>query len=593
MRIAKFKIDKAQADTVGLKPIDLTKKELGEVVALVGIAGAGKSRILSFVRDVHNQVDHGMIQNGHISMLEGYNQNIDINILRHKISSYIKEINNNKLTEIKEGLNYDSLLVWDNAQLKAQNINEIEQLFTKDTVRYIESLTSELAFEENKIISNNKRNPNDIKKIDEVTEFVNYNKLKKYIERMLSSQFKYEEYYENGMIRSKLFFGGKPFNGENIIYLSPGQKTLFAYALLLYYYDIKSQTDISESVLILDEPEKHLHPKSQIELIDALRELVKDKGQLWIATHSVDIISHLSVEEIIMVENDGIIQPSINTPHKSLISLMGLEGHIETVGQFINSINDWTYTNFMIQCFKDPDVIMGNSPDDAQYKLFKEFITKLEGKKILDYGAGKGRLGYTINEDEALKGKIEYYAYQREKDKQEELGNLPDLKGIYTDKDLLPENTFDAVIMCNVLHEINPFEWEEVLNKLKLSLKEDGFLMIIEDKFLPKGERANYYGYLNLDILQLKSLLSEDLLTLELKDAQYKDRVVFGAVKDFSVTTEKIISSLESLKKQAYEQIKEIKKKDSISERESRKYANLTQTYLNSKIALEDFKKKK
>jgi hypothetical protein len=56
--------------------------------------------------------------------------------------------------------------------------------------------------------------------------------------------------------------------------------------------------------------------------------------------------------------------------------------------------------------------------------------------------------------------------------------------------------------------------------------------LIIEDKFLPKGEVAHECGYLILDSKELKILLnSNNILELKLEEERYKDRILFCAVE--------------------------------------------------------------
>ena len=79
-------------------------------------------------------------------------------------------------------------------------------------------------------------------------------------------------------------------------------------------------------------------------------------------------------------------------------------------------------------------------------------------------------------------------------------------------KDLLSkhdEETFDIIVMCNVFHEIEPNEWLNIFNSIispfKL-LKNDGYLLIVEDQFLAVGEKAHAKGFLVYDELELKKL---------------------------------------------------------------------------------------
>lgn len=68
---------------------------------------------------------------------------------------------------------------------------------------------------------------------------------------------------------------------------------------------------------------------------------------------------------------------------------------------------------------------------------------------------------------------------------------------------------FDVVLLCNVLHEIPVSEWlnlfapEGAIFKL---LKDDGFLLLVEDMNIPVGEKAHQRGFLVLDTAQLRTL---------------------------------------------------------------------------------------
>jgi SAM-dependent methyltransferase len=69
--------------------------------------------------------------------------------------------------------------------------------------------------------------------------------------------------------------------------------------------------------------------------------------------------------------------------------------------------------------------------------------------------------------------------------------------------------SFDVIIMCNVLHEVDPQYW---LNLFRLNgslsrlLKEDGVLLLVEDHQIPIGEKAYQNGFLVLDTPQIKEL---------------------------------------------------------------------------------------
>ena len=96
----------------------------------------------------------------------------------------------------------------------------------------------------------------------------------------------------------------------NYLDLSAGEKTLFAYAMLFFLLDQNPQLNIRESIILVDEPELHLHPDAEIDLINGLRTAVGEKGQLFIATHSLNILSALRYEEIFSESEVSRVQPA-------------------------------------------------------------------------------------------------------------------------------------------------------------------------------------------------------------------------------------------------------------------------------------------
>jgi energy-coupling factor transporter ATP-binding protein EcfA2 len=406
------------------------------------------------------------------------------------------------------------------------------------------------------------------------------------VKKFLGNDFSYKVKFEKGVISTSLFYNNEPFKIDN---LSPGQKTLFAYAVLFFFLDLNKGTNIKDSIIIIDEPEKHLHPEAQIKLINSLKEIVSEKGQLWIATHSVHILSHLELDEIFMVDNGKIIPPSKTTPGKSLIDLMGIDEYIEELATFINSTSEWAYANFMLQCFNSPDVIFSNNKNDPQFNLFKKFISNFKFLNLLDYGAGKGRIGYTIGEDEKLKSRISYSAFEPNIKHTADLRKVPNIRGIYLHTESTQDNFFDIVLLCNVLHEIPPQEWIDELREIKRILKPTGYLLIIEDKFLPKGETAHECGYLILGLEELKILFNcEEMLNLKLNDERYKERILFCAIKkgQIKITNESLINALKALENNSFNQLKQLRNScQDVSQ--GRLYANQTQLYINSKIAIE------
>jgi ABC-type lipoprotein export system ATPase subunit/SAM-dependent methyltransferase len=654
MRISKLKIEKALTDEKRLKEIDLTKKPFGSTVALVGKNGAGKSRILKFVETYFTNLTLEDLNSDFVTnipttltgnfleqitklkvaieklratnpsqqqQIQQYNQSlVSLNTqylqrVKQLGQAYIKVVDNDDLKNIKASINsnaamtfesiltnshFDNLvnnpnLATSNAQQQQQSgvlLNEFTAFNSQSTIKYLGKLSNEILTDQVNLYLAHSDNLELINsEIKKKNSYKLFNTFQGYVKQFMGKEFSYKQRTQGNTINSVLYFDNNPFD---VNLLSPGQKTLFAYAILFFFMDTNSKTNIKDSIIIIDEPEKHLHPEAQITLINALKNIVSKSGQLWIATHSINILSHLDYDEIIMIKDDEIIPPSRTTPGHSFNDLMGLDEHITELVAFISSISEWAYGNFMVQCFKEPDVIFSNDVNDPQYKLFKDFITTKPQIALLDFGAGKGRIGYTIGEDEKTRTMVQYFAYEPDKGNFDLLSKVPDIKNFYQNTKDIPDNTFDCVLLCNVLHEINPNEWEETFNQIKRTLKRDGYLLIIEDKFLPKGENAHEFGYLILGSEQLKLLFkpyfSSDLKVFELslKDEKYKNRIVFTAFTkgQINISENNIKDAIKSLKETSFNNIKALRKQDK-DINQGRQYANQTQLYINAQLALE------
>ncbi|UQB69459.1 AAA family ATPase [Epilithonimonas zeae] len=627
MRISKIKIEKSETKKVNLKEIDLTKKPLGSTVALVGKNGAGKSRILKLVEKYANEITADKYYNDFItniptqiigrqkknveSLRIQFNQTTDTeNIEKHPSflgfsafrenfkrfsTAYIKVVDNDDLKIIKDNisgkLTFEDII---NIDFLDENrnviINEFSLFNNLSTIEYFKRISTEIIGEEFNLYLKNKTNPSIIEESIKINKsFQLFQCFKKYVKQFLGKEFTYSQVTQGNVINSILHLNEEPFN---IDLLSPGQKMLFAYAILFFFLETNSKANIRDCIIIIDEPEKHLHPEAQVKLIGALKNIISKSGQLWIATHSVHILSHLDFDEILMVKNDSIIPPSRTTPGNSFNELMGLEDHVMELTSFINSISEWAYGNFMVQCFKNPDVVFSNNTNDPQFILFKDFVQKNTTVELLDFGAGKGRIGYTISEDGDTAKKIIYSAYEPDKENEVLLLQVPTLNKLYYLDSEIPKDNYDIVVLCNVLHEINPNEWIELLLLIKSVLKENGMLIIIEDRFLPKGEKAHEFGYIILGTIETKILLnSNEVINLKIDNKDFENRIIFNAFKKSQInpTMKSLKSSIVKLMDNTMLNIKELRS-DKNDVNQGRRMANETQLYINSKLYLDSLK---
>jgi len=99
--------------------------------------------------------------------------------------------------------------------------------------------------------------------------------------------------------------------------LSAGEKGIIHFIFCLHGYEIKN------GVMIIDEPELHLHPQLQQNYLDILKQTAeKEKIQFIIATHSPVFVTPETIEGVLRfgLENDftKVTNPQINTDDKNL-----------------------------------------------------------------------------------------------------------------------------------------------------------------------------------------------------------------------------------------------------------------------------------
>jgi energy-coupling factor transporter ATP-binding protein EcfA2 len=611
MRINKLEI--FANNNLGLqKNVSQTEKS---VIALVGKNGSGKSRILHYIKDYNKHLknnsrkllDYIDIDN-QIKMSIPFPNPEEIQEIYEAYPFYIKDVKSDTLKDFKkQSFTQTSILVDELMKTKTNEIvyplsvNEFESLFTDDTIKYLKSILQDYFDAE----ITNHLNLGDIS--EETEENINHKR-----KRFLESKFHKFNTFIELFLNKKIVFKAPMDSStkrhfpelyiDNLIldfaHLSDGEKILFNYAVLFFLLSDEKAINIKNSIILLDEPETHLHPDAQILLIDKLKEITENSGQLWIATHSLHILSHLQSDEIFYVENGNITPPSRQTPSKALKSIASYENHIEELKDLITSTSSWAYTNFITQCFKEPDVIFNKNLKDKEYLLLKKVLNKNKVLKVLDYGAGYGRIGHTIFEDKELKDSIRYNAFEPSPKDLDLLSKICADNIVFTELKNIPKAEFDIVILCSVFHEIEKEKWKETFQTIKSALNEKGILVIVEDKYLPIGEKIGIDGYLIFRERELNIMLgreynfisSEDITTgnsrfvyteIKKNDINYSDKSAFFALKELKETIFSEILNIRSL----------INNNSILSETDlnyGRTYANLSQLYINICIALKD-----
>ena len=378
--------------------------------------------------------------------------------------------------------------------------------------------------------------------------------------------------------------------------LSPGQQYLLRIAVACYCNKYKENL-----IFLLDEPELHLHPQAQIELIKTLR-CKFPKTQFWISTHSLALISYLTVSEInttVLYLKDGKTDILRSNSWPLLEGLIGSEENRFAISQLMATPDEYACNKFAAECRRPADVV-GAKGGDPQTELVRPIFKKND--LVVDFGVGKGRFLEELallKEDNIVK-EIYYYAYDRDKTYAEECKRVMCRYGVpeehyYNTESLLMEmvaGKADYVLLVNVLHEIDPKYWEKVFETIRTLLKEEGKLIIVEREELTIGEAPYDNGFLMITKNGAVELFGINDCDYE-QHGRKKYIVKYTVEKaKLMVTREKILKCVEKIRKDAFGEIDRIKhdtkeKSDFEKYRDGIKLAFYLHQYANASLNLD------
>ncbi|MEO6904157.1 MAG: AAA family ATPase [Bacteroidia bacterium] len=572
MRIKKIDIPKSTANNDGLEHIKMEK--LDNVVLIAGKNGSGKTRILNKIfntlklkptESAIGSTKHLLNDNEiNLASCEQSLIKYDEQLKQTTNQTQIDDINRNKDSiirskeiRIQEKSNLESQLRW----------NQIETSELTDSYSSIRFVPKNLdlkdcnAFPKNQIIMhadninsvgisnlpqgtyakiqviqdrwhNSTHQLSKASKEEQASAIADYEKLEQIIEIFLHTPIGRTT---NG--EAKLF--NFPLGESN---LSDGQIILLQFCIAIF----SQETALKDLILILDEPENHLHPSVIIETIERIQKCVSN-GQVWIATHSIPLLAHFDPAFIWFVENNR-IEHAGKIPEKVLQSLLGSDDEVARLQDFISLPCQYATSRYAFESLFEPGAVLTDSNDPQSFQVRTDLLKLSKNGKlrVLDYGAGKGRLISNIvdldetNQEKLIKS-IEYIAYDKFTNDKEHCKNaLIKAYGNYEKKyfndlsillSVYDKGSFDVVIMCNVLHEIDPKEWLKLFQKdglISSLLSENGALLLVEDHQIPIGEKAYQKGFLVLDTAQLKDLFK---ISENETDFTYSDKKGDGRLK--------------------------------------------------------------
>ncbi|MDH0673909.1 AAA family ATPase [Empedobacter sp. GD03861] len=628
MKIKKINIPEDITSSIGLAQIQMDR--LKDIVLIAGKNGSGKSRLLNLIKDnlinIPNstrQIELNRDVKSHkeqIKIYENYLQISDEEII-HKYGTSREGIVNNlkyyyeqlKISESKlislEYFEFDkdeaisvvyfvpkSLRLTDSYTISKR---EIDNYANNIYEIGIESIAKGAIPEIDRVVRRWITASSGVKisEEDKNKAIQDYEKLKKYVKLFLNTDL------ESDIDGNPTIFNTRIGEAN----LSDGQTILLQFCMALYAQEIK----LDNLIIFMDEPENHLHPAALIEVLDKISSQVRN-GQIWIATHSINVLAHFDPSNIWYMEN-GEISYAGNVPQKVLNGLLGDESEIDKLSNFLDLPAKMSMNNFAYESLLNPEVVFTDNTDPQTnqiHKLIQKKIDSGEKIKVLDFGIGKGRLLASIHENERLNGRnvtdwLDFYGFDITEEYKDELEEL--FKEIYGDSSTrffndkaklissLGENTFDFIIMSNVFHEIEPKYWINLFNSptsVFNTLKDEGVLLIIEDQYLAVGEKAHANGFLVFDELEFKKLFKieqdDGYITTDYRgDGRLKSHhIPKKCITRIDSNSKKV--SLEVLLQNSKDKIKVIRAKDSPTFKDGKLHGFWSQQLANASLVLEE-----
>lgn len=358
---------------------------------------------------------------------------------------------------------------------------------------------------------------------------------------------------------------------------SPGERLLLYMAI---FFALKRDS-ARKRIIILDEPETHLHPQALLAFIRTLKERFSHTT-VWIATHSLFLLPEFRFENVVYMKDGAVIPRNSSLYEMVLSALLGEDS--EETRRFFSSLPYWQYVEFVTECFTTPEVVDIVNPQDEQVQLFIETLKKQQIRKVLDCGGGSGRLGLSLKAAGIPLETYDIYdAYPSY------IGNE---FTVYTDISDIKKR-YDCVVMMNFLHEVEPGNWPELFHKAYDFLKADGNLFFVEVAALRDGEWPNEAGYMVLGKSELTALFNipGDLSEIRIRDKQKSLGVLIPRHALTTVTKKTVLAAIKRLEERTYAELKQIRS-DETERKEggngnppnARCYAFLSQQYINAKL---------
>lgn len=290
---------------------------------------------------------------------------------------------------------------------------------------------------------------------------------------------------------------------------SDGQKTVFYFILCMQYW--------RPDVLFADEIENHLHPMFMSKLLEFIKQRVP---QTFVATHHPHIIFSDYIDQAFYLETQNARAHAIisrytkvqqqKTPKRKLFLLSNSFSKLEATYKLfdvhdrqllkqasqLNYEVDFSLYRGIIALFY-PDVLPSSTkilPDRQTLDISTLIDARENGTRILDFGSGIGRV---INEFKKLSSSQSnsptWLCWEPQIRLRQELSESMQNSGlmykILDTLDELVEDPCDVAVIANVVHELTPKEFADLLISVNQYTKCDSQLLISEIHPLLQAEK--------------------------------------------------------------------------------------------------------
>lgn len=304
---------------------------------------------------------------------------------------------------------------------------------------------------------------------------------------------------------------------------SDGQQIIFLLLLTLQY----QQTDL----ILLDEIENHLHPSYMSSVLEILKEC---PAQSIIVTHHPHVIFSRYPDCLFYITNEDSpfmddARPVISINHdldsmakafrRNVASLVDdgvkiasayalfdeRDNHLMRLSKHMArsvEVNIYCALSRLVKANEPVRASRKSLPDTQTERLFtaaSQQFKRAKGLKILDIGAGYGRVMEELRKASGINQQIEWYLLNLDEAQARAAAALYHADAqvhSITDYAQVPDGSMDIAVVANVIHEITPPQFAKLLIQSQKKLSRDGLLLIVEmDPLLHPEKYAVSYNY--------------------------------------------------------------------------------------------------